>query len=171
MNRRRRRSLVNLIGQPRRRIRIFEECLPARKSLSGCSCLIVSPQIAPISFGDEPVNAGDLVSVQCVVTKGDSPLEISWTFDSQPIRPDRMDVIVSNSGKRVKQLTIESVAARHAGEYTCVASNAAGSTSHSAKLDVNGTPLLGETSFPDLDPCTVLPETSHVPKRTPIDSF
>lgn len=104
-----------------------------------CWLLAVSPQIAPISFGDEPVNAGDLVSVQCVVTKGDSPLEIAWTFDNQPIRSDRMDVIVSNSGKRVKQLTIESVAARHAGEYTCVASNAAGSTSHSAKLDVNGT--------------------------------
>ncbi|XP_078037879.1 Down syndrome cell adhesion molecule 1 isoform X5 [Augochlora pura] len=102
--------------------------------------VMVSPQIAPITFGDEPVNAGDLVSVQCVVTKGDSPLEITWTFDSQPIRPDRMDVFVSNSGKRVKQLTIESVAARHAGEYTCVASNAAGSTSHSAKLDVNVPP-------------------------------
>ncbi|XP_048260966.1 Down syndrome cell adhesion molecule-like protein Dscam2 isoform X32 [Bombus terrestris] len=102
--------------------------------------VMVSPQIAPISFGDEPVNAGDLVSVQCVVTKGDSPLEITWTFDNQQIRSDRMDVIVSNSGKRVKQLTIESVAARHAGEYTCVASNAAGSTSHSAKLDVNVPP-------------------------------
>ncbi|XP_076672538.1 Down syndrome cell adhesion molecule 1 isoform X41 [Andrena cerasifolii] len=102
--------------------------------------VMVSPQIAPISFGDEPVNAGDLVSVQCVVTKGDSPLEITWTFDSQPIRSDRMDVILSSSGKRVKQLTIESVAARHAGEYTCVASNAAGSTSHSAKLDVNVPP-------------------------------
>nr|XP_033326676.1 Down syndrome cell adhesion molecule-like protein Dscam2 isoform X44 [Megalopta genalis] len=102
--------------------------------------VMVSPQIAPISFGDETVNAGDLVSVQCVVTKGDSPLEITWTFDSQPIRPDRMDVVVSSSGKRVKQLTIESVAARHAGEYTCVASNAAGSTSHSAKLDVNVPP-------------------------------
>ncbi|KAK1126108.1 hypothetical protein K0M31_004749 [Melipona bicolor] len=107
----------------------------------------VSPQIAPISFGEEPVNAGDLVSVQCVVTKGDSPLEITWTFESQPIRTDRMDVIVSSSGKRVKQLTIESVAARHAGEYTCVASNAAGSTSHSAKLDVNVIPKLLPFTF------------------------
>ncbi|XP_014598785.1 PREDICTED: Down syndrome cell adhesion molecule-like protein Dscam2 isoform X1 [Polistes canadensis] len=100
----------------------------------------VAPQIGQISFGEEPVNAGDLVSVQCVVTKGDSPLEITWTFDGRPINHDRMDVIVSNSGKRVKQLTIESVAARHAGEYTCVASNVAGSTSHSAKLDVNVPP-------------------------------
>ncbi|EZA61107.1 Down syndrome cell adhesion molecule-like protein [Ooceraea biroi] len=107
----------------------------------------VSPQIGPISFGDEPVNAGDLVSVQCVVTKGDSPLEITWTFDGRPIQSYHSDVIVSDTGKRVKQLTIESVAARHAGEYTCVASNAAGSVSHSATLDVNVIPKLLPFSF------------------------
>ncbi|KAL6260463.1 hypothetical protein P5V15_007988, partial [Pogonomyrmex californicus] len=101
----------------------------------------VSPQIAPISFGETPVNAGDLVSEQCVVTKGDFPLEITWTFDGRPIQSSyHGDVIVSDTGKRVKQLTIESVAARHAGEYTCVASNAAGSVSHSATLDVNVPP-------------------------------
>lgn len=106
-----------------------------------CVRIAVSPQIAPISFGEEIANAGDLVSVQCVVTKGDSPLEITWTFDGHPIQSYHSDVIVSDTGKRVKQLTIESVAARHAGEYTCVASNAAGSISHSVTLDVNGTPF------------------------------
>lgn len=79
------------------------------------------------------------MSEQCVVTKGDFPLEITWTFNGRPIQSYHGDVIVSDTGKRVKQLTIESVAARHAGEYTCVASNAAGSVSHSAVLDVNGT--------------------------------
>lgn len=81
------------------------------------------------------------MSEQCVVTKGDFPLEITWTFNGHPIQSYHGDVIVSDTGKRVKQLTIESVAARHAGEYTCVASNAAGSVSHSAILDVNGTPF------------------------------
>ncbi|KAG5309252.1 DSCL protein, partial [Acromyrmex insinuator] len=107
----------------------------------------VSPQIAPISFGEEPVNAGDLVSVQCVVTKGDFPLEITWIFDSRPIQSYHGDVIVSDTGKRVKQLIIESVAARHAGEYTCVASNAAGSTSYSTMLNVNVIPKLLPFAF------------------------
>ncbi|XP_011879398.1 PREDICTED: Down syndrome cell adhesion molecule-like protein Dscam2 [Vollenhovia emeryi] len=102
--------------------------------------VMVSPQIAPFSFGEKPINAGDLVSEQCVVTKGDFPLEITWTFDGRPIQSYHGDVIVSDTRKRVKQLTIESVAARHAGEYTCVASNAAGSVSHSAILDVNVPP-------------------------------
>ncbi|XP_046417329.1 Down syndrome cell adhesion molecule-like protein Dscam2 isoform X10 [Neodiprion virginianus] len=102
--------------------------------------VMVAPQIGPFSFGDESINAGDMASVQCAVIKGDLPLEISWAFKGQPIRPDQLDIAVSSSGKRLKQLTIESVAARHAGEYTCIASNKAGSTSHSATLDVNVPP-------------------------------
>lgn len=38
-------------------------------------------------------------------------------------------------------MAIEAVSARHAGEYTCTASNAAGATSYSATLAVNGTAL------------------------------
>ncbi|XP_044595785.1 Down syndrome cell adhesion molecule-like protein Dscam2 isoform X3 [Cotesia glomerata] len=102
--------------------------------------VMVAPQILPLSFGDEPVNAGDLASIQCAVSKGDFPLEITWIFKGYPIGSDRSDIIVSDSGKRVKQLTIDAVAARHAGEYTCIASNAAGSSSHSAVLDVNVPP-------------------------------
>ena len=100
--------------------------------------MLVSPQIGVFTFGSEPVNAGDIVSVLCTVTKGDFPLEIQWMFQNQPLSEKNRDVVVIDSGKRGKQLTIETVRAENAGEYTCIASNIAGSTSRSVILDVNG---------------------------------
>jgi hypothetical protein len=99
---------------------------------------IVAPQIGAFTFGNEPVNAGDVASVTCVVTKGDFPMDIKWMFQNEPVDETRKDIVISNFGKRGKQLSIESVGASHAGEYTCVASNIAGSTTRIALLDVNG---------------------------------
>ena len=79
-----------------------------------------------------------MASVQCAVIKGDLPLDITWMFGDDEIGVDQQDMIISGSGKRLKQLTIEAVAARHAGQYTCVASNAAGSVAQTAVLEVNG---------------------------------
>ena len=98
---------------------------------------LVAPQIGMFSFGEEPLNAGDMASVQCAVMKGDFPLEIAFMFEGNPIE-SYSDIVVSENGKRIKQLLIDSVNAKHAGEYTCVASNIAGSTSRSAMLAVNG---------------------------------
>lgn len=55
------------------------------------------------------------------------------------IDENREDIVISSLGKRGKQLSIEAVGAAHAGEYTCIASNIAGSTTRTALLDVNGT--------------------------------
>ncbi|KAK2577362.1 hypothetical protein KPH14_003478 [Odynerus spinipes] len=100
----------------------------------------VAPQIIPFDFGDEPANWGELVSVTCSITKGDQPLDISWAFNGTPIDTSRgSDVVVASTNRKNSVLTIESVAARHAGEYTCSASNRAGATSHTARLTVNGT--------------------------------
>lgn len=99
--------------------------------------MLVAPQIAPFTFGEEPVNAGEMVSVQCAVVKGDSPLEVTWMFNNHLIESDQSDIVIDNINRR-KQLTIESISARHAGEYTCVASNIAGSVSRTAALDING---------------------------------
>ncbi|XP_051153618.1 cell adhesion molecule Dscam2 isoform X43 [Leptopilina boulardi] len=101
--------------------------------------VMVAPQISPFSFGEESVNAGEMVSVQCAIGKGDLPLEVTWMFNDHLIESNQNDIIIDN-GKRRKQLTIESVAARHAGEYTCVASNMAGSVSRTATLDINVPP-------------------------------
>lgn len=91
----------------------------------------------PFEFGGEPINSGDMVIVSCAVTKGDLPLEISWLLNGKSVG-DVIGITVDGSRKRVSQLTIESVSAEHAGEYTCLAKNKAGSTTFSATLNVNG---------------------------------
>lgn len=100
----------------------------------------VPPQIAPFIIGEEPANWGEQVSVTCSILKGDHPMEIRWTHNNQEINPTSYpDISITKNGKKVSLLLIDSVTARHAGEYTCVASNSAGSRSHSAFLAVNGT--------------------------------
>ncbi|XP_068085343.1 cell adhesion molecule Dscam1 [Anabrus simplex] len=102
--------------------------------------VMVSPQVVPFTFGDEPVNAGDLSGVQCMVSKGDLPVDITWFFNGVKITPDQQGIILNRQGQRISALTIEAVKDRHSGEYTCMASNTAGSTNHTAFLHVNVPP-------------------------------
>ncbi|XP_071567212.1 Down syndrome cell adhesion molecule 1 isoform X3 [Temnothorax nylanderi] len=112
--------------------------------------VMVAPQLAPFTFGDEAANAGEMATVQCAVIKGDLPIDIIWSFNGRVIdiangafdehNYDNPDIVISRSSKRASQLTIESVAARHAGEYSCTASNTAGTATHSSVLSVNVPP-------------------------------
>lgn len=108
----------------------------------------VSPQIAPFIISEEPVNWGDTVTATCTVLKGDYPIEIGWAHNGVPLTRNHPDITIVSTSKRVSLLTIEPVTARHAGEFTCTASNTAGGTSYSAPLAVNGT-----NTFPNLPLC------------------
>ena len=76
--------------------------------------------------------------IQCAVVKGDSPLTISWIFDGVEITPGYQGISISKANQRISTLSIEAVRARHSGEYTCRARNAAGETNHTSLLYVNG---------------------------------
>ncbi|XP_076390037.1 Down syndrome cell adhesion molecule 1 isoform X14 [Megachile rotundata] len=102
--------------------------------------VMVAPQIAPFVITEEPANWGDSISVVCAILKGDLPIEIAWALNGEPIGRDRSDINILATTRKNSILSIESVAARHAGEYTCSASNKAGATSHSATLAVNVPP-------------------------------
>lgn len=92
----------------------------------------------PFVIGEEPANWGDTITVTCTVLKGDHPIQIEWALNGEPISRDHPDISIVSTSKRVSLLTIDAVTARHAGEYTCTASNVAGGTSYSASLAVNG---------------------------------
>ncbi|XP_052129310.1 cell adhesion molecule DSCAML1-like [Frankliniella occidentalis] len=101
-------------------------------------CCVVSPVLAALSFGDDPVNAGDAAAVQCSVVKGDMPVNITWSKDGKVISNGDDGVDISKAGQRISTLAIEPVAERHRGTYKCTASNRAGAESQSARLDVLG---------------------------------
>ncbi|XP_066244770.1 cell adhesion molecule Dscam1 isoform X34 [Euwallacea similis] len=101
--------------------------------------VMVAPQILPFSFGEESVNSGDPASLNCLVHKGDLPLNISWLHNNSTIHQE-FGITLIPTGKKGSSLTIDSVSADHAGEYSCIALNRAGFDRHSAVLNVNVPP-------------------------------
>lgn len=91
----------------------------------------------PFEFGEEPFDSSSTVSVQCVISKGDTPIDIGWLFNGRMI--DSSDGIsISKMGQKMSTLYIESIRSAHAGNYTCRASNAAGTAEHSSELKIIG---------------------------------
>ncbi|XP_024082575.1 Down syndrome cell adhesion molecule-like protein Dscam2 isoform X17 [Cimex lectularius] len=100
--------------------------------------VMVPPKILAFDFGDEPFAEGDGVSIQCMVSTGDLPINITWWFNDMPLNYD--DVSIGPMGRRGSSLSIDQVSWKHVGNYTCIASNKAGLSTHSAELFVNVPP-------------------------------
>nr|XP_026487638.1 Down syndrome cell adhesion molecule-like protein Dscam2 isoform X45 [Vanessa tameamea] len=101
--------------------------------------VMVVPQVTPFDFGDDILNAGDTVSLTCTVGKGDLPLKIHWHLNDKPLNSGN-GLFINRNGKRISVLSIENVQHEHIGNYTCIAENEAGRSSHSAILNVNVPP-------------------------------
>lgn len=88
----------------------------------------------PFHFED-PIFAGQSAQVTCLVSEGDLPLDINWSFfNTTPL----MSVSITKVGRRASLLLIEPSSYHHAGNYTCVATNKAGSTNYTTALKING---------------------------------
>lgn len=86
------------------------------------------------------INAGDVISTQCLVSKGDLPIKITWTLNNRTLDSFK-SISVSSINKRLSSLSIESVQEQHIGEFACVAENPVASVSYSTVLNINGTIL------------------------------
>ncbi|XP_049823713.1 Down syndrome cell adhesion molecule-like protein Dscam2 isoform X9 [Aethina tumida] len=101
--------------------------------------VMVPPQISPFDFGEDPINSGDVASVQCTVHKGDLPIKIKWYHNGKPVNED-LGIVISKIGKKISTLSIEDVQAQHSGNYTCVVENSAGQAQFTAELYINVPP-------------------------------
>lgn len=103
----------------------------------------------PFNFGEVPFNPGDTALVNCLATKGDLPLDISWTFSSETLDSSlQRDITTMPLNPRASLLTINSVSANHQGNYTCIVQNAAGRAEYAASLVVNGTSIHNNAMMP-----------------------
>ena len=86
------------------------------------------------------MNEKDFAQISCIVTSGDKPLSITWSFHGENLDGQGLDngISISNLGGRMSMLVIEQVKHSHQGNYTCQATNKAGTRSHTAQLVVNG---------------------------------
>lgn len=83
------------------------------------------------------LNQGEPASVQCTILGGDLPINVTWLLNGRTIDSFH-DISLTRLGKRVNVLTVESVAAHHSGNYSCHATNQAGTTKYTAQLIVDG---------------------------------
>ena len=96
------------------------------------------PEILPFNFGKDILDEGDFAHVSCIITKGDMPIVISWTLQGDQVEVSDSSISTSQAGARASFLSINSVSHRHTGIYTCTATNAAGTSTYSTELKVNG---------------------------------
>ena len=99
---------------------------------------IAPPQITPFDFGIEPANTGEVAGIQCIVAKGDLPLDIFWSLNAMPIVTGQNSFTITKMNSRTSALNIEPLDAQHRGTYSCIARNKAGFTEFHSELHVNG---------------------------------
>lgn len=101
-----------------------------------CICNVsVPPKVLPLVI---PKNllVGERMSITCAVASGSKPLTFMWLRNDSALRGGTSVHIADSSD--YSTLHIENLKIEHAGNYTCVVSNAGGTVSYSDTLHVKG---------------------------------
>ena len=102
---------------------------------------IVAPKIAPFSRRTSSIQKGERITLTCTIAKGDLPISIVWrkdnaNIDSTNAKNDDIKIIAFN--EFISMLTIDDLDVRHIGNYSCLASNSAGTAIRYQTVHVNG---------------------------------
>ena len=115
----------------------------------------------PFLFPNKLLNEGMRSAVSCQILEGSLPITFRWEKDgvglSLPGSTSIMDgVSIRSNDEYSSTLIIDHLQFRHRGNFTCLASNSAGSASHTAELTVNGTYCKGQHFQHQVSKCLYL---------------
>ena len=96
------------------------------------------PALQPPGSPHRSLQAGQRVSVLCSLVQGDEPVVLAWQKDGTDISDQSLPGVAINQVDHDSILRIQSLTAGHAGNYSCLASNAAGTAAISAVITVQG---------------------------------
>ena len=102
------------------------------------ACATVGPKIVPFSRARN-LQQGERLTLTCTVAKGDTPMSIEWTRDGVPVRLQK-GLKVINVDQFSSMLAIASLDSAHVGNYSCRATNGAGTAAYAQMIKINGTP-------------------------------
>ncbi|XP_062543638.1 cell adhesion molecule Dscam2 isoform X3 [Armigeres subalbatus] len=103
-----------------------------------------APPSLVYSFIEQTLQPGPAVSLKCSAQGNPTP-HISWTLDGFPLPTNGRFMIghyVTVHGDVIAHVNISHVMVEDGGEYSCIAENRAGKTSHSARLNIYGLPYI-----------------------------
>lgn len=119
-------------------------------------CVVsVLPRIVPFHF-DVPIFAGQATQVTCLVSEGDPPLDITWSFQGTELS-SQMGISTAKFGRKTSLLVIDPASSGHRGNYTCTVRNPAGYVNYTASLDVHGTVIVFSVGYDTLRVLIQLP--------------
>lgn len=98
----------------------------------------IKPAIEPFAFL-KSLREGQRSSVMCTVGSGDLPIKIEWQKDGMPISSDS-GIRINEAADYSSTLLFKSLRLDHRGNYTCVATNDAGTASHTASMVIHVPP-------------------------------
>ena len=82
---------------------------------------------------------GMRTAISCQILEGDLPIDFTWLKNNQSINEnDLFDIQIRRLDEYSSSLIIDQINSSHNGDYTCIASNLAGSDNVTVPLTVNG---------------------------------
>ncbi|XP_065220184.1 cell adhesion molecule Dscam1-like isoform X2 [Planococcus citri] len=100
--------------------------------------IMAPPEIMPFHPSNN-LKEGGKTNLVCSVTSGDSPITFAWRKDGKPLPhdPDTHEHVTD----MISTLRLNNLAARHTGQYTCIATNPAATANYTVRLIVKASPI------------------------------